>query len=366
MPCERLALLHAVQATLPDLQREAVEADETATFPSASFRRLRQMGLLRATLPVAHGGMGFGEGEAGALALLDLFQLLGEASLAVARLFEAHVNALQLVCRYGGEGLVRRCARDALMGELFALWVTDPPADGLVLTDGFVLEGAKAFCSGAGSATRALVTAATPDGIRMLIIDVEAGARVRPSEIKLSGMRAAVTGSMDLGGIAVPADALLGAAGDYLREPVFSAGAWRGSAAAFGGLTALVKLHRDEIQKRGRATDPHQQARFGALMIAYETARLWLGQAALRGCLEDEGDDAVVAYINLARLAVESACLDAMRLTQRGLGLGAFITGHPAERVCRDLAVYLRQPAPDETLAKAAAYYFGYGLPGAA
>jgi hypothetical protein len=52
-----------------------------------------------------------------------------------------------------------------------------------------------------------------------------------------------------------------------------------------------------------------------------------------------------------------------MRHTQRSLGLGAFIAGHPAERLCRDLATYLRQPAPDEVLDVAAAYYFAAKLP---
>jgi len=227
------------------------------------------------------------------------------------------------------------------------------------------LRGGKAFCSGAGFATRALVTAATATGNQMLVINIEPGVRVFPSPIKLSGMRATATGSMDLSGIQITPDALLGVEGDYLREPVFSAGAWRSVAAAFGGLTALVAIHRDEIIKRGRTDDAHQQARFGALLIAFETARLWMAQAALRGCVEDDDEQAIVAYVNLARLAVEAACLDAMRLTQRGLGLGAFIVGHPAERICRDLATYLRQPAPDEALAKAAIHYFHALLPGA-
>jgi alkylation response protein AidB-like acyl-CoA dehydrogenase len=155
----------------------------------------------------------------------------------------------------------------------------------------------------------------------------------------------------------------LGAPGDYLREPVFSAGAWRSSAGAFGGLTALVKLYRAELRARERDADPSQRARFGQLLIAHETARLWLVQAARHACLEDQPASEIVAYVNLARLAIEAAGLDAMRLTQRGLGLGAFIVGHPAERICRDLAVFLRQPAPDETLDKAAAHYFESGLP---
>jgi alkylation response protein AidB-like acyl-CoA dehydrogenase len=365
MQCDPAALLGAVKAMMPALRHQA--ADDEAAFPAKSFDLLRQAGLLRATLPDELGGLGFGYGAGGATALLHLLQSLGEASLPVARLYEAHVNALQLICRYGGNALVHRCAQDAVAGELFALWVTDPAQNALALQtvgNGLTLTGRKEFCSGAGSATRALVTAATATGIQMLIISVASGERVLPSAITLSGMRAAITGSMDLSGVAVLADALLGAEGDYLREPVFSAGAWRSAAAALGGLTALVKFHRDEMLRRGRAQNPHQQARFGALLIAYETARLWMGEAALRGCLEDDGAEAIVAYINLARLAVETACLDAMRLSQRSLGLGAFIAGHPVERICRDLATYLRQPAPDETLAKAATHYFEHDLPG--
>jgi alkylation response protein AidB-like acyl-CoA dehydrogenase len=168
---------------------------------------------------------------------------------------------------------------------------------------------------------------------------------------------------VDFSGMRVAPEALLGEPGDYLREPVFSAGAWRGAAGALGGLTALVKLHRAELVQRKRDGDAHQQARFGQLVIAHETARLWMERAALRACLEDAPDKDIVAYVNLARLAVEAACLDGIKLVQRGLGLGAFAAGHPAERVMRDLATYLRQPAPDETLVKAAAFYVHAALP---
>ncbi len=346
------------------MQAEAARLDEEVGFPHQSFARLRDLGFLSATLPRARGGAGFGEGAAGAAALLRLFVTLGEGHLSVARLYEAHVNALQLICRYGSEELARRCARDAAAGELFALWVTDPPEGGVSMGPGLVLDGRKFFCSGAGVATRALITVAMAGGTRMLVVALEPGRRVHPSQVKLAGMRAAITGAVDFSGMRVEAGALLGEAGDYLREPVFSAGAWRGAAGALGGLTALVNLHRAEMRRRGRDADPHQRARFGQLVLAHETARLWMDRAALRACLEDGTADEIVAYVNLARLAVEAACLDAIRLTQRGLGLSAFMDGHPAERVARDLATYLRQPAPDETLVKAAEYYFRAELPG--
>jgi alkylation response protein AidB-like acyl-CoA dehydrogenase len=356
------ALLGRVAALLPDVAAHAAALDETPAFPRADFDALIAAGLLRATLPARLGGAGYGEGAEGADLLRRLLVDLGEANLPVARLYEAHVNALQLVFRYGGDELRARCADDAAAGHLFALWVTDPRGGGVRLNGG-VLEGAKAFCSGAGAASRALITAATPDGVRMLIVPL-AQARVVPSGIRLGGMRAAVTGSMDFTGLRVGAADFLGEAGDYLREPVFSAGAWRGSAGAVGGLRALVTLFRAELLDRHRDADPHQRARFGQVLMAHETARLWLAQAARRACLEDGPADEIVAYVNLARIAIEAACLDALRLTQRGLGLGAFMAGHPAERICRDLAVFLRQPAPDETLDKAAAFYFEAGVQG--
>jgi len=359
MPSDEL--LGRVAALLPDVASQAAALDDTPRFPRENFEALSEAGLLRATLPESFGGYGYGSGAEGADLLRRLLVCLGEANLSVARLYEAHVNAIQLAFRYGGEDMKTRCARDVAAKNLFALWVTDPAGGGVRL-EGSVLAGAKAFCSGAGAASRALITAATPEGARMLIVKL-AEARVIPSAIRLAGMRAAVTGSVDFSGIAVSRADFLGEPGDYLREPIFSAGAWRGSAGAFGGLTALANLHRTEMRDRRRDADPSQRARFGQLLIAHETARLWLEQAARRACLEDGAAQDIVAYVNLARLAIEAACLDGMRLTQRGLGLGAFIAGHPAERICRDLAVFLRQPAPDETLDKAAAYFFAAGLP---
>jgi alkylation response protein AidB-like acyl-CoA dehydrogenase len=361
---KRHGLLEAVAVALPDIQAEAAALDEAAQFPHASFEHLRGIGLLSATLPETLGGLGFGYGPQGAASLLKLLMLLGEASLPVGRLYEAHVNALQLICRYGRDNLAARAGQDAADGHLFALWVTDPPGGGgLRLRPDFLLEGGKAFCSGAGVATRALVTAQTAAGAQMLVVALPPQTRTLPSKIKLGGMRAAITGSIDFSGMQVAPDDVLGSIGDYLREPVFSAGAWRSAAAALGGLAALVKLHRQEILRRQRQGDPHQQARFGQVMIAYETSHLWMREAAQRGCLEDDTDEAIVAYINLARLAVEAACLDAMRFTQRSLGLSAFMAGNPAELLCRDLATYLRQPAPDETLTKAASFYLMAGVP---
>jgi alkylation response protein AidB-like acyl-CoA dehydrogenase len=350
--------LHAV---LADIAARAAARDHDSSFPDAEIQQLGAAGLLTATLPPSLGGLGLGQpGRSAGLA--RLFCLLGQASLPVARICEAHINALQLICIYGSPAQRRFAATQAQDGQLFALWVTDPPGETGVKWQEGRLEGGKAFCSAAGWAQQALITAHTPAGIQMLVVPTDA-ARPQPGRIALSGMRAAVTGAMDFSGTPAGPDVWLGAPGDYLREPVFSGGAWRGSAAALGGLTQLLQLMRTELRRRCRDGDPHQRARFGRLAMAREAARLWVEQAGERACGDTAAAEPVVAYVNLARLAVERLCLDAMQEAQRGLGLVAFLAGSPAERICRDLAAYLRQPAPDEVLDIAAAHYFANSLP---
>src|SRR5262249_10767121 len=101
------------------------------------------------------------------------------------------------------------------------------------------LEGSKIFCSGAGFAARALLTARDEaDNSVMLVVALNAGERVHPLDAPLQGMRGTVTGAVDFSGCSVATDCVLGTAGDYLREPDFSAGAWRGAAVASGVCTA--------------------------------------------------------------------------------------------------------------------------------
>jgi alkylation response protein AidB-like acyl-CoA dehydrogenase len=191
----------------------------------------------------------------------------------------------------------------------------------------------------------------------MLVVPLNIGECVEPLIAPLQGMRAAVTGMVDFTGCVISGDACLGRPGDYHREPDFSGGAWRSSAVAFGGLCGILALAQSELAKAGRLADPHQLQRLGTAMISQETSRLWLHQAARIAEQPGADPERAVAYVGLARIAIETACLDAIRLIQRSLGLSAFRQGSPVERICRDLGTYLRQPAPDEVLTDAAAYF---------
>jgi hypothetical protein len=225
------------------------------------------------------------------------------------------------------------------------------------------LIGSKAFCSAAGYATRAVATAVSGENVHLLYIEAPSKPSARERQFPPQGMRATATGPMDLDDIPVSTASIIGPPGIYLQEPEFSAGAWRTCAALLGGLDALVIEARKQLIARHRDDQPYQLARVGYALIAQETAAMWVRRAARIGDDLEAPSGERHAYINLARIAVERACLDALELVHRSLGLSAFVPPNPIERISRDLSTYLRQPAPDEALADAATWFMRHELP---
>lgn len=353
------AFLEAIRTISHAAFASASALDHDGAFPRAEVDQLAAAGALTAPLPPQHGGRGMAGAE-----LLEVLRLIGHGSLPLGRLYEGHVNALGLVQRYGTPTQLACAARDAGDGLLFGVWNTES-SPGLRLerqADGWRLLGAKCFASGAGFVARPLVTAVFEAEQFMVLpsLSPEDQRRADLSNWRAHGMRASATGDFDFTDVTLTDDHIIGCAGDYQRQPGFSGGAWRFAAVQLGGIERLLDEMRGHLTKTARDSDPHQRARLGAAAIAAETARLWVARAAL---IAERGDDAgqvdaeqVVAYVNLARTAVERAGLDVLELAQRSIGLAAFQRSHPIEHVFRDLATYLRQPAPDKALADAAVH----------
>lgn len=337
---------------MAEIAGRATALDADAAYPAEDVRLLASLGLPSCPLPASMGGAGAGTEPEGTEAAFDLLRLLGRANPSLGRLFEAHVNAIRLVMRDGDAAQKLEAAAACRAGRLFGLWVTDAPGLAVHCENG-VLKGAKGPCSGAGHLRHALVTTDDDGATSMLLVTLDGTQRVEMIGERLHGMRAAANGTVRLDGVAAPS--LLGPPGAYMAEPDFSCGAWRTMAVTLGALDALTDAVRDHLRARNQAAAPAQQARFGAMLIAQETAALFTRRAA--DLAEHDGPvPDRVAYVNLARIAVESACLDAMRHAQRAAGLAAMVRPNPIERLLRDLATYLRQPAADEVLALAAAH----------
>lgn len=344
----------------------AAAHDKQTTFPTEAFAALRSAGLLAAPLPEHDGGAGFDDSDAGRLLQLRLLRTIGRGDLSTGRIYEGHVNALQLIRAFGtSEQIARwsRAARDE--GRLFAVWNTEAQ-DGVRLIPvegGARLEGAKTFASGADCIDRPIISGAWPDGgHQLLVVPLDRSAvTIDRDWWQPLGMRSSVSQRIDFSGVMVEQSDLLGAPGDYHRQPWLGAGAIRFAAVQLGGATALLDATREMLRGLGRTDDPHQQARIGQGSVLVESGELWLRGAAERVRLGPDAhgwddNERPVAYANMMRTAIERICLDIIEIAIRSAGARVLVQPHPVERITRDLTVYLRQPAPDAALAGAGAF----------
>ena len=330
----------------PALAALAAASDVEGVFPTAAMGLLHTAGLATAALPAHDGGLGLNE-AASRLSLLNVLKHVGRGDLAVGRLYEGHVNALQLVYDFGTRPQQQAAALAAAQGLWSGVWNTQGP-DGLrmvALGNGWRLSGCKTFASGAGHLARPVVTAQRPDGTwQMLVLDTALmPPSVDPSFWQPLGMRATASFKVCFDDVRVDADAMLGAPGDYTREPGFTAGSVRFAAVQLGGAEAVLDETRRFLQALGRADDPYQRLRLGEMAMRVESGGLWLHGAARHV------DD--TRYAQMMRAAIEDVGLRVMQLAERCVGARGLLRPEPFERLHRNLTLYLRQPAPDAGMA---------------
>ncbi|WP_313887419.1 acyl-CoA dehydrogenase family protein [Nodosilinea sp. LEGE 07088] len=353
---------------------QAAATDRPGAFPVDAFQRLAAEGFLAAPLRHDLGGCGLGIASHTTYDLLRLLKQVGWGNLAVGRVYEGHVNALQLVQTFGSAEQIERYGREARdLQKVFGVWNAED-ADGLQIVplagDCYRLVGAKTFCSGAGYVDRPFVNGKGPDGAwQMCIVPMdEVKTRCDRDWWQPMGMRATASYKIDFTGVELGADDLIGPPGSYLRQPWLTAGVVRFAAVQLGGAEALFDLTRYYLQGESRTEHPYQQERLGQMAIAIETGQLWLRGAADRLAAYDplfggvpQADShpqqaQLLAYVNMMRTAIEQICIDTMQLCQRSVGTRGLLPPNPIERVMRDLTLYLRQPAYDAAIAGVGTY----------
>jgi alkylation response protein AidB-like acyl-CoA dehydrogenase len=360
---ETQTLLKAAKKFAALAFESAAETDGTGVIDRRLWAQFRHAGLAMSPFPKEFGGAGLWE-PAKYIDLCTILRMLGSADLSLTRLFEGHVNAVSLVAKYGSRSQLRELSKRVEEGGLSAVWGADG-TDGLRIATGSqsVLRGSKILASGAGFVTDPVVTAGVDDGQIMCVLHLDLEEEIDLSGWNAQGMRSTATGSIDLSGVKLTPENLIGVAGDFMSQPSFSGGAWRFCAAHVGATERLVDLFRDHLVARSRGNDPYQLQRLAQCITSTKTARHWVEEAARRLSLEEADSRIVVAFANLTRMVTERCALDVMEAVQRGVGLASFIRPHPIERISRDLATYLRQPVPDLAMSDGAKVFLASKLP---
>ena len=294
--------------------------------------------------------------------MFGLLVALGRGDLSFARLYEGHVNALQLIARLGTRSQLERVDTAAANGGLIGVWGADDPASpARVRRVGkrCYLSGRKTYASGADVVTHAVIAVKTADNDTQLILldGGDVSRRLDRDWWRPLGMQATNSFALDLEGLETSDTNLIGDGGVYETQPFFGAGAIRFVAAQLGGTLALWDATREHLTAARRHDNPHQAARLGLIVSDLEAAHALIRDAYTRAAPAIAWENLAAncsdyLYADCARVVVEGVAERVMALALRSVGCAGLMDTHPLAAAVRDLMVYLRQPAPDAALTR--------------
>lgn len=265
---------------------------------------------------------------------------LAGRDLVLARLAEAHADAVAILDELGGPGTGP--------DDRYGVWAAEVPGSLVVASgtgDDVLLSGAKAWCSGATLLTHALVTARRGDEPLLCAVRLDhEGVRADPDTWAATGMRRADTRTVHF--TSAPA-IVVGNPGSYLDRPGFWVGGMGVAACWYGGAVCLAEPLRHRVS--GHPHDAHAAAHLGAVEVVLGAAR-----DVLRAAADDVDAHPRAAHARLARrvrsTAADAATLVAVRVG-RALGPAPLATDHDHAQRVADLEVYVRQDHAERDLA---------------
>ena len=260
----------------------------------------------------------------------------------VGRLVEANADADAILAELSG----RRVAS----GEWWGVWAAEPPApvvEARATTGGWLLDGAKVWCSGAGLCTHALVTVRVGDHRPIMAVDLrQPGVWIDLDGWHAAGMSRSATGTVRFDGVRAEP---VGSPEAYLER----AGFWHGgigvAACWFGGaLKVADALHRSAVR---RPLDDLAAAHLGAVDAALAGARWTLDGAAAEVDAQPDARPPAVLRARRVRAVVEAAATTTIDHVGRALGATPLVVDADHTTAVSDLTVYLRQSHAERDLA---------------
>lgn len=265
---------------------------------------------------------------------------LGGQDLVLARLIEAHADAIAILAELGGPPVGA--------DDSYGVWAAEAPAS-VVSADGsdaeVRLSGTKAWCSGATLLTHALVTARHDDERLLCAVPLDhEGVRADADTWAAVGMRRADTRTVHFA--SAPAT-VVGKPGSYLDRPGFWVGGIGVAACWYGGAARVAEPLR--LRVSGHPGDAHAAAHLGAVDVALGGARDVLRSAATEVDACPGADHARLAR-RVRSTVADTATLVATRVG-RALGPAPLATDPDHAQRVADLEVYVRQDHAERDLA---------------
>lgn len=339
----------------------AAEYDREGTNPVESWRDLWRGGFLVGTIPKVHGGLGLDMPT-----YVAVIRTIAKGCASTAMTLHMHSTVMRFIDALGTDAQKRRHYAEVVKhGKLFGSWGSEP-AVSLSRTflmettissegDGYVIDGVKHFCTMAHGASYYMVWCALdgePDmskSLLLALVPADTPGISTDGKWNTLGMRATYSPSVNLAGVRVSRDAVLGDPGSAIRVGVVESFGLGYAAIYLGIAEAALGFALDYVKKRvvkpeniAVAQDPIVQRHVGELRAHLDAALLVLADSAARWENADMVERALLA--NRAKYLATQVGLE---VTSRALqvvgGRGAY-KDYPVERAFRDLRTCTLMP----------------------
>ena len=335
------------------LAPHAAEWDEECHFPVVALREAAKLGFAGIYIGEEHGGAGLSRLDAAIV-----FEELAAGCTSTAAYISIHNMVAWMIDAFGSAEQRARWLPDLMTMERFASYCLTEPGAGSdagnlgtrAVRDGdrYVLNGSKAFISGAGVADVYACMVRTggegPGGISCIVVERDAPGLSFGAQEKKLGWHSQPTAMVIFEDCRVPLGHRIGADGEGFKIAMqgLDGGRINIAACALGAARACydrARAHLLERRQFGRRLADFQalQFRLADMATELEAARLMVWRAAAK--LDAKEPDATVACAMAKRFATDAAfnvCNDALQL-HGGYG---YIREYAIERYLRDVRVH--------------------------
>ncbi|MDZ7701361.1 MAG: acyl-CoA dehydrogenase family protein [Halobacteriales archaeon] len=328
----------------------AQEIEDEHRYPAEVFDQLGELDMMGVPISEEWGGLG-----ADQLTYALVTEELGRVSGSIGLSYAAHVSlASKPLENYGTDAQRERWLRPLAEGEHIGAWALTEPGSGSDASDmdttaehdgdEWVLNGTKQFITNASEAGSVLVKAVTEpgagyDGISTFIVDPDDDGFSVTNVWEKMGLNASPTCEIQLDGVRLPEDRLLGEPGEGWEQTKETLNGGRISIAALsvGLAQGAFEAAREYALEREQFGQPI--SKFDAIRDTLvdmhrkvERARLLTHQSAWR---YDEGED-VTRESSIAKLDASEAAREVAEDAVQVLGGYGYTTDFAPQRFYRD------------------------------
>ncbi|MFO1069885.1 MAG: acyl-CoA dehydrogenase family protein [Geminicoccaceae bacterium] len=343
----------ARQFAADELAPNAAAWDVDATFPVATMRRAAGLGMAAIYVREASGGSGLGRLDAALI-----FEELAAGCTTTAAFLSIHNMVAWMVDRFGDATQRSRWLPDLLtMDRLGSYCLTEPGAGSDAASlgttarrdgDHYILDGSKAFISGAGVSDLYVVMARTggagAGGVSAIVVEKDTPGLGFGKPEKKMGWRSQPTAVVSFDGCRVPVANRLGEEGQGFRFAMqgLDGGRVNIAACSLGAARACLDRAMAHVQERrqfGQRIADFQNTRFQLADMAteLEASRLMVWRAA---ALLDRGDPEATTACAMAKRFATDACFSIIDRALQLFGGYGYIQDYEVERFLRDARVH--------------------------